>query len=918
MKFLSFKTKKNFLARSITGFAFLLFTFYFANGQGLPVAAPASVGMNAAKLDQIEQLVLADIADKKLPGAVVIVGRKGKIVYRKAFGNRSLVPTVEKMTVDTIFDVASLTKPVATATSIMILIEQGKLRLNDTIGKFIPEIDDEQAKRVTIQQLLTHTSGYRPDFDLGEKWTGRDGMLAALKKEKLRAAPGTRFVYSDIGFIVLGEIVERTAKTGSDNFAEKSFVSLDLLQTKFTPYEEVPLIARDLPAAEREQRANENAARIDRNLKKVRTIAPTENIKGQLNYLGSKFEGQEKEGEAMLRGYVHDPTASRMGGVAGHAGLFSTADDLARYAQMLLNGGVAPVWPSGRNASVNERASNADARGTLPNGRVSARRILSAQTVAKMTQPYVVAEDGSARGLGWDMNTSFSSNRGDLFPLGSFGHTGFTGTSIWIDPTSQTFVVFMSNRVHPDGKGDVTPLRSRVSTVVASAIEDLPVEKWKEAEARYNAAVAAQIPGFVERKTQVSAVSGLLPSNQSAFNIHPPQNLPISNTQGIVARSFLKNAVLNGVDVLEKNGFKDLDGKKIGLVTNHTGLNQKGKSTIDILHEAKNVDLVSIFAPEHGIRGELDTEKIDDTKDEKTGLPVYSLYKDGMRRPKPEQLAGLDAIVYDIQDIGARFYTYTATLKNVMEEAAKAKIPVYVLDRPNPINGVSVEGPLAEEDKLSFIAAHTTPVRYGLTIGELGQMMNAERKIGADLRVIRMDGWSRTMWFDDTVQTWVNPSPNMRSLTQATLYPGIGLLETTNLSVGRGTDTPFEVIGAPWLDGQKLAFHLNSRAIPGVRFVPIRFKPNASVFKDEQLGGVNIIVTDRNALNSVRMGIEIAAALRKLYPAEWQVDRYGRLLVNAAVLELVKKGETPENIERSWAAAAAEFMTRRASYLLYK
>lgn len=829
---------------------------FMTAAQGLPLASPASVGMNAAKLDQLEAIINADIADKKLPGAVVIVGRKGKIVYRKAFGNRSLVPTVEKMTVDTIFDVASLTKPVATATSIMILIEQGKLRLNDTVGKFIPDIDDESAKRVTIQQLLTHTSGYRPDFDLGEKWTGRDGMLAALKKERLRNPPGTRFVYSDIGFIVLSEIIQRISKQFPFEFARETLSNpIQMVDSRFlgsaadhSGATVSPITVDSLPVWPRIK---------DR-------VAPTETIRGQNSYLGSKFEGDERIGNEILRGKVHDPTAFRMGGVAGHAGLFSTADDLARYAQMLLNGGT-----------------------------VSGRRILSAQTVAKMTQPYVVAEDGSARGLGWDMNTSFSANRGDLFPLGSFGHTGFTGTGIWIDPTSQTFYVFLSNRVHPDGKGDVTPLRGKVATIVASAIEDLPIEKWKEAEAKFNAAVAAQVPGFVARAEAARRQAG---GTQSVHTL----------------------TVLNGIDILEKTNFKELEGKKIGLVTNHTGRNLAGKSTIDILHESKNVELVSIFAPEHGIRGELDTEKIDDTKDEKTGLPVYSLYKDGMRRPKQEQLAGLDAIVYDIQDIGARFYTYTATLKNVMEEAAKAKIPVYVLDRPNPINGNEVEGSLAEEDKLSFIAAHTIPVRYGLTIGELGQMMNAERKIGADLRVIKMEGWSRSMWFDETGQTWVNPSPNMRSLTQATLYPGIGLLETTNLSVGRGTDTPFEVIGAPWLDGRRLAQYLNERNNPGVRFVPVRFKPKASVFKDEDLGGVNIVITDRSRFNSVKTGIEIAAAIRKFYPAEWQADRYLRLLVNQDVLDRLKRGETPEQIERFWQAALTEFGRRRASYLLYK
>ncbi|MCA1590144.1 MAG: beta-lactamase family protein [Acidobacteria bacterium] len=406
-----------------------------AQAQGLPVAPPQSVGMNAAKLNGIDALVEADITAKKLPGAVVIVGHKGKIVFRKAFGNRSLVPTVEKMTVDTIFDVASLTKPIATATSIMILVEQGKLRLNDTIGKYIPDIDDPEAKKVTIQQLLTHTSGYRPDFDLGEKWTGREGMLAALKKEKLRAAPGTRFVYSDIGFIVLGEIVTRAAGVRENIFAEKSF-----LEWVFMP----------------------GAHTTPRDLSQ---FAPTENIRGQNSYLGAKFEGDTTSGDEILRARVHDPTAFRMDGIAGHAGLFSTADDLARYCQMLLNGGVAPLQV--RTGSGNDRVPRSQ-RGNNPvataPGSDSGRRILSAQTVAKMTAPYVVSEDGSTRGLGWDMNTSFSSNRGELFPLGSFGHTGFTGTSIWIDRVTQTFVVFLSNRVHPDGKGLRSIASPKIST----------------------------------------------------------------------------------------------------------------------------------------------------------------------------------------------------------------------------------------------------------------------------------------------------------------------------------------------------------------------------------------------------------------------------------------------------------------------
>jgi uncharacterized protein YbbC (DUF1343 family)/CubicO group peptidase (beta-lactamase class C family) len=828
-----------------------------AYGQGLPLASPRLVGMNSDKLDQIDALVERDIKDKKFPGAVVLVGHKGKIVFRKAYGSRSLVPTVEPMTVDTIFDLASLTKVVATTTSIMILVERGKLRLSDTIGKYIPEIQDEQVKRVTIQQLMTHVSGFAPDFDLKEKWTGREGMLQALYKEKLRTPAGVRFVYSDINYITLAEILERVSGEALYSFFA-SRVSLDL-SMKDTQFHR-PEVYKDA--------ATQSKSLIFRN--QYDRTAPTENIRGQSSYLGGSFEGDQPTGDRILRGVVHDPTAFRMGGVAGHAGLFSTADDLARFCQMLLNGGI-----------------------------LDGKRIMSAATVARMTAPIVVSESGDTRGLGWDINTGFSSNRGELFPLGSFGHTGFTGTSVWIDRVSQTFVIFLSNRVHPDGKGDATPIRAKIATVVASSIEDTPIEMTRLAEDIYSSQVAAQIPKF---KEQADAATRRV-SAQGSSSVTPAGS-PRSGT------------VLNGIDVLERDGFKQLAGMKIGLVTNQTGRDLKGTQTIDVLKQADGVKLVSLFSPEHGIRGQAD-EKVSDSVDEKTGLPIYSLYGD-MRRPKPEQIKDLDALVYDIQDVGARFYTYTATLRNVLEDAAKAGKPVYVLDRPNPINGTSVEGPLADEDKLSFIAAHTTPVRYGMTIGELAQMMNVERKIGAELRVIKMDGWSRSMWFDETGQTWVNPSPNMRSLTEATLYPGIGLLETTNVSVGRGTDTPFEVVGAPWIDSQTLASYLNGRQLKGVRFVPVRFKPNASVYKDQDLGGINIIVTERDAFDSVRTGLEIAAALQKLYSKSWDADKFGRLLLNQETLEMVKSGDLPEAIEKAIAPKLADYQKRRATFLLYK
>lgn len=790
--------------------------------------------MSAERLARIDAAVSDAIARKETPGAVVLAARRGRVVWKKAYGERAVEPQREAMTTDTIFDAASLTKVVATATSIMILVERGQVRLNDPVSRYLPEVKDGGRERITIEQLLTHRAGYAPDFDLGEQWTGYDEALKRLASERLQNPAGTRFVYSDIGFIALGEVVKRVSGEPLDVFARKNiFEPLRMRDTGFNP--RAALRAR---------------------------IAPTERRRAQAAYLGGKPETVGAEGERWLRGEVHDPTAFRMAGVAGHAGLFSTADDLAIYCQMILNGGT-----------------------------YGGVRILSPLGVAAMTRPRAVTDEGGARGLGWDIASSFSANRGDLFPPGSFGHTGFTGTSLWLDPASETFLVFLSNRVHPDGKGDVGALRGRVATIVASSLTDTTAEGARLESSRFAA------------ETLLS-LARLTSANSQAANVAGNANAP------------LDAEVLNGIDVLERDGFKQLAGLRIGLVTNHTGRNRRGRPTIDVLREAANVKLVALFSPEHGIRGLVD-DKVSDAKDEKTGLPIYSLYGE-TRRPKPEHLKELDALVFDIQDIGARFYTYISTLGYVMEEAARAKIPVFVLDRPNPIGGIEAQGPVADADKLAFTSYHMIPVRHGMTIGELGRLFNEERKIGCDLRVVEMERWRRAMWFDGTGQTWINPSPNMRSLTQATLYPGVGLLETTNVSVGRGTDTPFEIVGAPWLDGQKLAAYLNERRLAGVRFVPVRFTPRASVFQGEECGGINLVITDRAQFRPVRTGLEIAVALRRLYAAEWQVEKYARLLVNADTLERLKRGETAETIMLSWQTRLEEFRRARGRALIYR
>jgi uncharacterized protein YbbC (DUF1343 family)/CubicO group peptidase (beta-lactamase class C family) len=800
----------------------------------LPHARPESVALSTSHLAQIDQVMAESIGKGQLPGAVVLVAKQGQVVWRRAYGSRAVEPAKEPMTPDTIFDLASLTKVVATATSIMILVERGKVRLNDPVSDYIPELKGEGREKITIELLLTHRSGYAPDFDLKERWTGYDEAIARLINEPLRNPPGARFVYSDIGYIALGEVVRRVSGTTLDKFARQNiFVPLGMRDTGFRP---APGLRK--------------------------RIAPTEKRRGQLSYLGGSAENVGVEGEEWLRGEVHDPTSHRMNGVAGHAGLFSTADDLAIYCRMIMDGG--------------------QYRGVS---------ILSPLSVAEMTRPRLVSENGWTRGLGWDINTSFSANRGDLFPLGSFGHTGFTGTSIWIDPATEMFVIFLSNRVHPDGKGDVASLRSKVASIAGGATTNLAVTaKAVLEQTQYYETLIRDLARFTASSNQpvrVFTIGSMTPDAR----------------------------VLTGIDVLERDGFKQLSGKKIGLVTNHTGKDRVGRQTIDVLNKAAGVELVALFSPEHGIRGNAD-ENVSDSKDDQTGLPIYSLYGE-TRRPKPEQLKNLDALVFDIQDVGARFYTYISTLGQVMEEAAKARLPVFVLDRPNPIGGIVVDGPTADADKLSFTAYHTIPVRHGMTIGELATLFNQDRKINCDLRVIKMEGWQRAMWFDATNLTWINPSPNMRSLTQATLYPGVGLLETTNVSVGRGTDTPFEVIGAPWIDGQQLAEALNQRHLPGVRFVPVRFRPAASVFKDELCQGINVIITERGIFRPIQTGIEIAVTLRRLYSEQWKVDAYGRLLVNAATLDRVKRGDSAEEIIRSWTSTLDEFRVRRAQALLY-
>jgi uncharacterized protein YbbC (DUF1343 family)/CubicO group peptidase (beta-lactamase class C family) len=765
----------------------------------LLLSCAASLCAQPAFDEPIESAIRAGL----IPGAVLLVGHDGKVVYRKAYGERALLPKHESMTVDTMFDAASLTKVIATTPSVMKLFEQGKIRLNDPVTKYLPEFQGGHSD-ITIRNLMTHFSGLRPDLDLEPPWSGYETGIQRALIDKPAGPPGVRFVYSDINFILMGEIVRRLSGKTLPEFArENVFDPLGMRETTFLP----------------------STALRPR-------IAPTEL---------DKTTGQP------LRGVVHDDTSRYMGGVAGHAGLFTTADDLAKFAQMMIDGG--------------------ESDGT---------RLFAASTIEKFTSPQSPADQPILRGLGWDIDSPFSSNRGDLFPIGSYGHTGFTGTSLWIDPTSRSYVILLANSVHPHRGKSLTSLRARIATIAAASF-------------------GITAPGVTLTGYNETIVGPGL------HRVVEP-----------------KAEVLTGLDVLAEENFARLAGYRIGVITNHTGLSRDGKRNIDLMLAA-GIKIAAVFSPEHGLAVTEDQENVADSKDSATGLPVISLYAGPTRRLTPQMLEGVDALVFDIQDVGARFYTYSCTMLSSMEEAAKKHLPFYVLDRPNPITGVHVEGPVLDRDLESFVGCFEIPLRHGMTLGELANMANGERNLGLDLHVVAVRGWDRGDWFDSTGLPWVNLSPNMRSLNAAVLYPGVAMLEASkNYSVGRGTDAPFEQVGADWIHGRELAAFLNGRYIPGVRVYPTRFRPSSSNFAGQFIEGVRFVVTDRNAFDSTRLGLELGYAFEKLYPGKipWDVNRF--LIGDHDVIAAGKSATDPRTTVQKMQDALAAFVKRREKFLLYR
>ena len=759
-------------------------------------AAPAALDFTG-----VDEAAGEAVTSGEIPGIVVLIGRNGDTLYHRAFGWREVVPEPRPMMTDTLFDIASLTKPFGTTLAVMSLVERGAIDLEAPLGRYLKEFKGSTFEQVTIRRILTHSAGF-PAIPATDALAGGFPRAArTLAAKPLDYPPGTGFQYSDTGFILLGEVVRRVSGDSLDDYLTRVvFRPLGLRDTTFHPDE-----------------------------RQRRRTAATEFHNG-----------------VMLQGQVHDPRARQLGGVAGHAGMFSTAADLARVCRMLLN-----------------------------EGQLDGKRILKAATVQMMWQRS--PDPDGVRALGWDVSSSFARLMSPFFPVNSVGHTGFTGTTVWIDPPTRTYMIVLTNRIHPNGGG---------------------ANKIRELRSRVAAAVGAELfmPPLVTGPTAAAPAA----DGGEAATPSPPR---------------LLGTVRSGLDTLVDQNFAPFQGHAVGLITNQTGIDARGRRAIDLFAAAPGVRLLSIFSPEHGIAGDVDSD-VPNGRDAATGRPIWSLYGP-TRRPTGDMLYGVSVLVFDVQDIGVRYYTYLATLLYVLEEAGRRNIPVVVLDRPNPITGRVVEGPVMDPDLKSFTAPHPLPVRTGLTIGEYARMVVAERRLPVSLTVFPLVGWDRGRWYDETGLPWSNPSPNIRSLTQALLYAGVGLLEATNLSVGRGTEAPFEVVGAPWIEPHALAEALNRQRLSGVRFEAVQFTPTADVYTRTPCFGVRFIVTDRETIRPVTVAFALASALRALHREQFRPEGIQNLLVHRPTMWAFLRGEPLDRLVAWTEMDRSSFLNRRASYLIY-
>ena len=767
--------------------------------------AAGTVGIRTQDLAAIAPIVQAEIAAGRIPGAVVLVGRGDRVLYREALGRRSEEESAPPMTADTVFDLASLTKVVVTTTAVLQLAERHRLDLDAPAARYWPAFGANGKQAIAVRELLAHTSGLPAGVD-----PGRGDPWLAIERVKPLLPPGREVRYSDVNFLALGRIVERVSGESLATYTERHIrPALEWRDSGFLAAE----ADRAGPSVPAELQRRIAPSRLERDL--VADPAP--------------------DGPANR---VQDPLARLADGVAGHAGLFGTADDLALFARTILAGGGRLLRPE----SVDLLFSLQTPPGTAP------------------------------RSIGWRLDAPLASNRAALPAVGAISHLGYTGTGLWLDRSRNAYVIVLSNRTRLRD-GDASPLRARIVAAVGDALGPVPARE-----------LADRYPESRER-------------------IAP-----------FVARDVAR-PVRTGIDVLEDEQFQALRGKRIALLTHRSGVDSHGRRTADVLRAAPGVTLAALLSPEHGLDS-LQEGQVRNGSDALTGVPIYSLYG-ASKRPAPDALRGLDAVVVDLQDAGTRFYTYATTLAYLMEAAGAEGIPVYVLDRPNPLGAAKVQGPMLDVAQRGFTGYWPLPTRHGMTLGELARLFAGEAGIRVELHVVAMRNLRRGDWYDGSGLPWLAPSPNLPSVAAATLYPGVGMIEGAPVSVGRGTDTPFEVVGAPWIDGGRLAAALGALRLPGVHFAPATFTPATATHAGKTCHGVRVELTDRDALNSPALGVALAHTLHRMHPTEFQVDRILGNLGSAAVLNGIKAGETLPSLLAGIDRDVQSFEPIRARYLLY-
>lgn len=761
-----------------------------------PTAPPRFVRPPLPSLEPaITQCLQQAVERGAVPGAVALVNVQGQTVCHTAVGHSSLIPKEKNIKKDQIFDLASLTKVVATTTAVLILWDEGKLQLDDPVSKYLPELDRPDKNTITLRHCLTHTTGLPPFRKYYDKLQGREAYLKAIAAEPLQYKTGTERQYSDLGFILLGLVVEKVSGQPLDEFTrERIFKPLKMKQTRYLP---------------------------------------TGSLK---NGSPSRYASTEKcpWRKRVMTGVVHDENAYALGGVSGHAGLFSTAADLERFGRMLLG-----------------------------HGEYDGARILSPEAVAQLNTCQAPAVAPQA-GLGWLLKTDKESIAGFLSSPRSFGHTGFTGTSLWVDPENQVVAILLTNAIHPS--------REKASS----------------------GSVRLEFHRIVSQATQ------------------PP----------------IPPRVQTGLDVLESEDFRPLWDKRIAIVTNQTGIDASGKSIVELMVHHPHLRVTALFGPEHGITGAASAgAQVSDSQ--AFGIPVHSLYGD-KHKPDSRLASEFDVMVFDMQDVGARFYTYIWTLFYVQQFCAETGKPLYVLDRPNPLGGLAVEGPVLDESVASFVGLKPIPIRHGLTVGELARLYNQQGWLGpglqAPLEVIAMRGWNRAMSFRDTGLTWVAPSPNLPTPEAAWVYPGTCLFEGVNWSEGRGTLQPFLNVGGPGLDANALCRNLNGLNLPGVTFLPTHFTPQALAgkaphprFQDQTCQGVFVRVDDPDRFSSVTAGIALLKAFHDAAPNQqkWEAI-FNHLVGTPRLRKQIEAGESLEQIVKSWNSELERFNSQRQKVLQYE